>query len=132
MAEQPLELGTPYGKVTIHHEVISDIAAKALEKVEGARPLKASAGIMGFFGAEEGPRIVMAEDAVNVEIGIAVDYGYPVHEVAQGVQQAVRDDLERLGGVRVRRVDVYVRKVLPPAETFVLEEEKGGENAGEP
>ncbi len=132
MAEQVLEVETPYGKVTIHHEVIAHIAARALEKVEGARPLKGSAGLMGFFGAEEGPRVAMAEGAVDVEIGIAVDYGYPVHEVAQGVQQAVRDDLVRLGGVQVRRVDVYVRKVLPPAETFVLEEEQGGENAGEP
>jgi uncharacterized alkaline shock family protein YloU len=131
MAEQPLEVGTPYGKVTIHHEVIANIAANALEKVEGARPLKSTVGIMGFFGAEEGPKIIMAEGAVNVEIGIAVDYGYPVHEVAQGVQQAVRDDLERLGGVQVRRVDVYVRKVLPPVETLVLDEEKGGEDAGE-
>lgn len=129
MAEQPLEVGTPYGKVTIHHDVIAHIAARALEKVEGARPLKSSPGIMGFFGGEEGPRVIMAEGAVEVEIGIAVDYGYPVHEVAQGVQQAVRDDLVRLGGVQVRRVDVYVRKVLPPAETLVLEEEQGGENA---
>ena len=53
MAEQALEVATPYGKVAIHLEVIAHIAARALEKVEGARPLKASSGIMGFFGAEE-------------------------------------------------------------------------------
>jgi uncharacterized alkaline shock family protein YloU len=56
--------------------------------------------------------------------------GYPVHEVAQGVQQAVREDLEGLAGVRVGRVDVFVKQVIPPQEALVLEEEaeEGGEN----
>ncbi len=128
MAEQPVELESPYGKILLHHEVVSVIAAEALKKVEGARPLRGPQGIRGFFGGEEGIKLNAAAGEVNVEVGIAVAYGYPVHEVAQGVQQAVREELERLGGVKVRRVDVYVKKVLPPEETLVLEEEEGGEN----
>lgn len=130
MAEQTLELETPFGKVILQQEVASVIASKALEKVEGARPLKAVTGFRGIFGGEEGIRLIPVEGAVDVEVGIAVAYGYPVHEVAQGVQQVVRSELESLAGVRVRKVDVYVKKVLPPEETLVLEE-RGGEDAGE-
>lgn len=127
MADQFWESSTPLGAIRVHHDVIVEIAERALEKVEGARALRGGPGLRGFFGSEEPPRVVPAEGGVNVEIGIAVAYGYPVHEVAQGVQQAVREDLSKLGGVNVRRVDVFVKKVLPPTETLVFEE--GGENA---
>jgi len=43
-----------------------------------------------------------------------VEYGYPVHEVAQGVQQNVQRDIEQLAGVEVAHVDVFVKKVVPP------------------
>jgi uncharacterized alkaline shock family protein YloU len=43
-----------------------------------------------------------------------VEYGYPVHEVAQGIQGNVQQDIEKLAGVTVTGVDVFVKKVVPP------------------
>lgn len=131
MAEQRLELERPLGRVIIHSGVVEAIAARAVEKVEGVRPLRGGGGLMNIFaGPEEGLQITFGEDRVDVELRIAVVLGYPVHEVAQGVQQAVREDLEGLAGVRVGRVDVFVKQVIPPQEALVLEEEaeEGGEN----
>jgi len=131
MAEQRLELERPLGRVIIHSGVVEAIAARAVEKVEGVRPLRGGGGLMSIFaGPEEGLQITFGEDRVDVELRIAVVLGYPVHEVAQGVQQAVREDLEGLAGVRVGRVDVFVKQVIPPQEALVLEEEteEGGEN----
>lgn len=132
MAEQKLVLERPLGRVTVNPAVLEAIAARAVEKVEGVRPLHRGGGLKNIFaGAEEGLLITLGDESVNVELRIAVVLGYPVHEVAQGVQQAVREDLEGLAGVKVDRVDVFVKQVIPPQEALVLEEpEEGGENNG--
>ncbi|MBC7092812.1 Asp23/Gls24 family envelope stress response protein [Candidatus Bipolaricaulota bacterium] len=128
MAEQKLELKQPLGRLVVRQEVLTAIAARAVERVEGVRPLRGGGGIIGIFaGPEEGVQASIHGDTVDVELRIAVVLGYPVHEVAQGVQQAVREDLEGFVGVSVGRVDVYVRQVIPPEEILMLEE--GGEDA---
>lgn len=129
MAEQVLELEGPFGRLTVREDVVATLVAKALEKVEGVRPLRGGGGILGIFsGPEEGLRLTLGKGSMDLELRIGVVLGYPVHEVAQGVQQAVREDLEGLTGVRVGRVDVYVKQVIPPEEVLVLEEGKEGEN----
>jgi len=77
----------------------------------------ASGGLKSIFGGEDlAPNIKteLAGDTVRIELRIAVEYGYPVHEVAQGVQRNVQQDIERLAGVTVSGIDVYVKKVVPP------------------
>jgi uncharacterized alkaline shock family protein YloU len=82
---------------------------------------------MGVLGGESGVELDLPEPGViNVNVKIAVMYGYPVHEVAQGVQQAVREALEELAGVRAREVNVYVQEVFLPE----LELEGGEDAAG--
>jgi uncharacterized alkaline shock family protein YloU len=131
MAEQKLVLERPLGQITVNLSVLQEIAAKAVDKVEGVRPLRGGGGFMNIFsGPEEGLLITLEDELVNVELKIAVILGYPVHEVAQGVQQAVREDLEGLAGVKVGRVDVFVKQVIPPQEELVLEEESEEENDG--
>jgi len=72
---------------------------------------------MSIFGGEDlAPNIKteLTGEEVKVELRIAVEYGYPVHEVAQGVQQNVQRDIESLAGISVTGIDVYVKKVAPP------------------
>ena len=133
MAEQKLILERPLGRVSMNLPVLEAIVAQAVDKVEGVRPLRGGGGLMNIFsGPEEGLQIVLGDERVDVELKIAVVLGYPVHEVAQGVQRAVREDLEGLAGVNVGRVDVFVKQVIPPQEALVLEEEaeEGGEESG--
>jgi uncharacterized alkaline shock family protein YloU len=114
--------------VAVRQEVLSAISARAVEGVEGVRPLRGGGGIIGrLAGSEEGVQIVVRGDGVDVELRIAVVLGYSVHSVAQAVQRRVREDLERLVGVAVGRVDVYVRHVIPPEEILMLDER--GEDA---
>jgi|LZCG01.1.fsa_nt_gb uncharacterized alkaline shock family protein YloU len=119
MAERRVEIVDEDGRITISEEVIAAIARIAAEKVDGiARSSKGvTGGIKSFFGGEDlSPTIKteLAEDGVRVELRIAVEYGYPVHEVAQGIQRNVQQDIEKLAGVTVTRIDVYVKKVVPP------------------
>jgi len=119
MAERRVEIVDEDGRITIAEDVIASIARIGAEKVDGiARSAGGGAGgLKSIFGGEDlAPNIKaeLAEGAVRLELRIAVEYGYPVHEVAQGVQQNVQTDVERLAGVAVSSVDVFVKKVVPP------------------
>jgi uncharacterized alkaline shock family protein YloU len=119
MAERRIEIVDEDGRITISEDVIAMIARIAAEKVDGMAhpPAGASGGLKSFFGGDElTPNIKteLNDDGVHVELKIAVEYGYPVHEVAQGIQGNVQKDIEELTGVTVTGIDVYVKKVVPP------------------
>jgi len=119
MVEKKVNIGNEDGRITISEEVIAAIARIAAGKVDGIAHSSGSAsgGLKSFFGGEDlSPTIKteLTEDGVHIELRIAVEYGYPVHEVAQGVQGNVQQDIEKLAGVTVTGVDVFVKKVVPP------------------
>lgn len=120
MAERKIEIVDEDGKVTMGEEVITSIARIAAGRVDGiARPSGGTGGgFMSFFGGGEdlspNIRTELTDDGVHVELRIAVEYGYPVHEVAQGVQAKVEKDIMEMAGVKVIGVDVYVKKIVPP------------------
>ncbi len=119
MADKRVEIVDEDGRISIAEDVIASIARIAAERVDGiAQPSGGtSSGLMSIFGGEDlAPNIkteLTGED-VRIELRIAVEYGYPVHEVAQGVQQNVQHDIESLAGISVTGIDVYVKKVAPP------------------
>ena len=119
MPDRKIEILDEDGRITISDAVICAIARFAAESVPGAaRPVRtAGSGIMGLFGGEDLSPIIRTEfeeKGVRLELRIVVEYGYPVHEVAQGVQGAVRADIAAIAGVNAIGVDVLVRKVVPP------------------
>lgn len=119
MAERRVEIIDEDGRITIAEDVIASIARIAAEKVDGIAHSDGAGGggLQRIFGGEDlAPNIKaeLAEGAVQLELRIAVEYGYPVHEVASAVQQNVQSDVERLAGVSVTSVNVNVKKVVPP------------------
>lgn len=118
-----MELRLPLGRVTMRPEVLAGIVGKTVSQMEGVK-LWHPKGLMGVWGGESGVELVSPEPGtIDVHVKIAVMYGYPVHEVAQGVQQAVREALEGLAGVRAREINVYVQEVFLPEIEI-----EGGEN----
>jgi len=118
MAEKRIEITDENGRITMAEEVIVAIARIAAERVTGiARSTGGAGGLKGIFGGEDiapAVKIELANDQARIELRIAVEYGYAVHAVARGVQENVEVDVERLAGVAVSSVDVYVKKVVPP------------------
>lgn len=119
MADRRVEIIDEDGRISITEDVIASIARIAAEKVDGIAQTSNSGGggLMSIFGGEDvAPNIKtdLGNEEVRVELRISVEYGYPVHEVAQGVQQNVQRDIEQLAGISVANVDVFVKKVVPP------------------
>ncbi len=117
MAERKIEIIDEDGKITMGEEVITSIARIAAGRVDGIIKTPSGGGFRGIFGGEDlspNIRTELSDAGVHVELRIAVEYGYPVHEVAQGVQAKVEKDITELAGVNVTGVDVYVKKIVPP------------------
>ncbi len=124
MAEQQVVTELALGKVTVHGEVLTSTVTKSLGKVEGVRPARKPGGVMAIFGGgEESVQLEIQGDTVNVEVRVDVLLGHPVQEVSRAVQQAVREDLEKLGSARVGTVNVSIKRLLPPEESASAGEE---------
>ncbi|NOX44134.1 MAG: Asp23/Gls24 family envelope stress response protein [Caldiserica bacterium] len=95
------------GKISISKEVITSIAGLAAAEVEGLAPPKGGE----FPKGENVKRFVeteVGEGEVRVSIKVAVIYGYPVKDVAQRLQEKVKNEVERMTGLRVSAVNVEV------------------------
>lgn len=119
MADKRIELIDEDGRISIAEDVIASIARIAADKVDGIAHSSGSGsgGLMSIFSGEDvAPNIKteLSNEEVRLELRISVEYGYPVHEVAHGVQQNVQRDVEQLAGVTVSHVDVFVKRVVPP------------------
>jgi uncharacterized alkaline shock family protein YloU len=112
MAEKRIEITDENGRITMAEEVITAIARIAAERVAGIA--RSSGGAGGGEDIAPAVKIELANDQARIELRISVEYGYAVHAVARGVQENVEVDVERLAGVAVSSVDVYVKKVVPP------------------
>ena len=102
------------GSVMISEDVIATIIEHAVCEVEGVFGLstKPGADIADLIGKKswgKGMKIVFAEDdTVSIDCNLTVAYGMSVVTVAAAVQDAVRNAVESMAGVKVTAVNVNV------------------------
>ena len=108
------------GAVKIDTEVLGSIAGIAAKHVPGVYRIKRGfvAGIAHMFRktADAGIRVVVGEGEVSFELGIIVEYGVNIPEATFQVQKAIREEVERMSGLKVAKVDVLVRGVHLPGK----------------
>jgi uncharacterized alkaline shock family protein YloU len=114
-----MELGRLRGRVSITEQVIASIAGVAASGVEGVSGLRGNVAenLKAFLGEEHRRRGVIArveEGSVQITLHVAIEYGHPIHEVAQSLQERVKEEVEAMTGLRVTAVDVYVNDLTLP------------------
>lgn len=102
-----------FGSINISEEVISSIAALAIDEVDGVAGLSASAGeeLAGMLGRKnvtKGIRLTLDEQNVHVECYVIVLYGYAIPEVSASIQDSVTSAVESMTGLHVEEVNVNV------------------------
>jgi uncharacterized alkaline shock family protein YloU len=129
------------GRVSITEQVIASIAGLAAAGVEGVSGLRGNVAenLKAILGDESSRRGVLtrleADGSVHITLHVAVEYGYPIHEVARKLQEQVKRAVEGMTGLRVQAVDVYVSDLTLPEGTWEAPEaEQSAEPAevGEP
>ncbi|HOK56136.1 MAG TPA: Asp23/Gls24 family envelope stress response protein [bacterium] len=114
MVEEEKELG----KVRIDNEVLASIAGVAATSVPGVN--KVITGLMGGLKKiirkkqDVGIKVILGEGEVSFELSIAVDYGTNIPEITYQVQKKIKEEVEKMSGLKVSNVDVIVKEVKPP------------------
>jgi len=121
--ETSLELGTadggrgPLGTTRVANEVIASIAALTALQVDGVHAMYHPAGqqiehILRRAYAHRGVRVNMVDDALHLDLWIVMKAGGSVPAIGAEVQRRVADAVDRMLGLRIAEVNVFVSEVI--------------------
>jgi uncharacterized alkaline shock family protein YloU len=114
---QAVDHGVPPGSVRVANEVIASIAAMAAREVDGVVGLdEAHARHVGDWikreTAHRGVRVVLdAERTIHLEVFLTVHSTAVLRDVAERVQDNVIEAVQRMLGLEVTEVNVFVSSI---------------------
>ncbi|MER5895471.1 Asp23/Gls24 family envelope stress response protein [Streptomyces sp. NPDC001876] len=124
------------GRTTISDNVVATIAGIAIRETDGvhsvgrgaAKALGAVTGRMsGSSGHGRAVKVEVGEKQTAIDVDIEVEYGVPIHELAEQVRTAVTDAVETMTGLEVVEININVFDVHVPGEEDD-EDSEGEEN----
>jgi uncharacterized alkaline shock family protein YloU len=89
------------GSIIVPAATLARIVVRAAERVEGARVRRPRRGV----------DVSVADGAAEVSLQLTARYGSVLPSLAEGVQAEVRDALDAMCELDVRRVDVRVEEL---------------------
>jgi len=114
----PGGLVTDCGKTTIADSVVAKIAGIAAREISGVHNMGSGAArTMGAIREKIGSSKSTVAQGVNVEVGerqaaidldIVVEYGVPIVDLSKAVRDNVTQRVERMTGLEVTEVNVFV------------------------
>ena len=112
---------TSNGTVYFVSDVLATIAGLAVTEVEGvANTVSGNGSFVDMFARKaqsnsknltRGIKVDVVGNDVTVNVTIIVEYGSPVPEVANSIQENVKKAIETMTGMNVKSVDVHVQGV---------------------
>ncbi|MER5766271.1 Asp23/Gls24 family envelope stress response protein [Streptomyces sp. NPDC001985] len=124
------------GRTTIADGVVATIAGIAIRETDGvhtvgrgaSKALGAVAGRMpGSSSAGRGVKVEVGEKQTAVDVDIEVEYGIPIHELADTIRTHVTDAVETMTGLEVVEININVFDVhIPDDDT---DEDNGSRSA---
>jgi uncharacterized alkaline shock family protein YloU len=106
---------SPLGRVTISSDVIAQIVAETALECYGVVGMKGSLRGRLARGRARTRGIEIRRDRdgreITVDLHVVVEYGLNLAEVASSVRNRVAYEVERLTGLPVRAIEVYVDDV---------------------
>ena len=107
--------GTVPGVVKVHESVVASLIRKAVCSVDGVIRLAGNTlvdNIAEFVGSrkvmDRAISIEMGDNAVAIEIRVVLAFGCSIPETAGKIQETVIDEISRITGMQVPRIDVIV------------------------
>lgn len=119
--------GMEYGSVKIANEVVAIIAGLAATEVDGVAGMSGgvTSGIteaLGMKSLSKGVKVEVGEKECAIDLFVVINYGSRISEVAESIQENVKNAVETMTGLNVVEVNVSVQGVNIPKEEKVEEE----------
>ena len=105
------------GRVEVSSQVITSIAGHAANGCYGIVAMAARGlrdGIAERLQRENlhrGVVVKVDEDGINIDLYVVVEYGVRITEVARSLQDAVRYEVEKALGIKVKTINVNVQGI---------------------
>ena len=105
------------GKIVFAEDVVATIATLAAAEVEGVYGMSGSAfeGLgekLGKKNYTKGIKVEVGSVECAVDMNIIVRYGFKIQEVCRNVQNAVKNAIETMTGLKVVQVNISVNSIV--------------------
>jgi uncharacterized alkaline shock family protein YloU len=110
------ESRTDLGTIRIHDNVIASIASIAATEIEGVKGIEKNlkSGILELLDKKNLATIRIEKDKngeIIIGIPLIVKYGYSIPEIANKVQENVRNALEKMTNITIKDIDVNIQAI---------------------
>ena len=96
-----------HGVVRISENVIRSIAAVAAKEIDGIAGLaERRTGIIAVFCPSEPVKVQVINDMIEITVRVILEDGVRLMNVAEQVQQNIKDNIQNMTGVIVSKVHV--------------------------
>ena len=109
----------PALEIRIADDVVASIAGMAAAEVPGVFGM--AGGLVGDLSErlgrrnwQKGVKVDVQQQTATIDLYLVVLYGSRIPEIAQKVQERVRQAVESMTGLKVKAVDVHVQGVSSP------------------
>lgn len=104
------------GTIKIHKNVIASISTLAAGEIEGVKYVGTNSknGILGLISKKLLSHIkveIDKNDEVEVEIPLVIKYGHNIPDIANKVQENVRNALEKMTNLSIRDININVQGI---------------------
>ena len=101
------------GNIYLAEDVLATIAGlAAVRDVEGVSavgdPSRKTVAGQNVKKAAKGVKVEIMDDIVNVDLSLAIAYGYNIPETCRKVQQKVQTNIENMTGLKVASVNLRI------------------------
>jgi uncharacterized alkaline shock family protein YloU len=110
------ESRTDLGTIRIHKKVIASISSLAATEIEGVKRVGGDfkSGLLELIGKKALTAInveINKNDEVMIAIPLVIKYGYNIPEIANRVQENVRNNLEKMTNLSIKDIDINVQGI---------------------
>jgi len=107
---------TILGSVKVEKKVLADIVVSAIKDIEGVRLADKTFfdRILEIFGSQNIPQVVIRiekDNQVTFEIKICIQYGQPLTETAQKVQNVIKSAVEKTVDIHLKEIHVNIQGI---------------------
>ena len=109
----------PLGKLSFSSEFFSQLVGEAAKNCFGVAGMSTGsmkdsvkALVLGSDFPEKGVQVTAKDNALYIELHIAVSYGVNIASAAQSISHRVHDEVEQATGLKVARVTVSVDDII--------------------
>jgi uncharacterized alkaline shock family protein YloU len=129
-------LQTERGKTAIADSVVAKIAGIACREIPGVHTMGSGGaraigalrerlpGSASTSTASQGVAVEVGERQAAVDLDVVIEYGVPIVDVSESIRSNVTTSVERMTGLEVTEVNIYVDDVHLPTDDRQAEPER--------